>query len=367
MSGEMQQIEITDAVHADVVNAKIVIPGNRTHAKAMTEAERDALTGDDLFVGRTIFNTTAGRFEVYDGANWTTVNLSDATIDTDIDWAGHLIKNLGDPVAPDDVAKKLYVDLATTGLGVDYYLLDAADSGVPAYKQLTAAPPDLGEAYIEVTQNTAGDYEVGSWIAPANGVDRIGLGVYTINLQSEIVSGLESADIRFFFRLYERESGGTENLIVESTPSNIIGDTRENVVTSAILASDYVMAAGSRLVLKLYASWGDSKSATVRVYYQGNVKSRLAVPTEKEILDTLYAAITHASRHELGGPDEVSIDASQVGSGVLTVDRIPDLTRGKITDLFSSPFWDNIPDKPSVFPPETHTHDHGSLTGLDDD
>jgi len=194
------------------------------------------------------------------------------------------------------------------------------------------------------------------------------LGVYTINFQSEIVGG--GAKIRFFFRLYERESGGTENLIVESTPSNRIEKERENVVTSAVLTSDYVMAAGSRLVLKLYARWEENRSATVRVYYQGAVNSRFAVPTVKEILDTVYAAKLHASQHGLGGADELSLDASQIASGVLDLARIPNIdwthisgnfprvisdlissafSRSWISDFFSSPFWDNIPDKPKLY------------------
>jgi hypothetical protein len=32
--------------------------------------------------------------------------------------------------------------------------------------------------------------------------------------------------------------------------------------------------------------------------------------------------------------------------------------RGDITDFFASPFWDNIPDKPSTFPPSTHANTH---------
>jgi len=70
----------------------------------------------------------------------------------------------------------------------------------------------------------------------------------------------------------------------------------------------------------------------------------------------------HASSHGKGGSDEVSIDASQVTSGVFDTSRIPDLPRSKITDFFSSPFWDNIPDKPSTFPPEAHTHTRSEIT-----
>ncbi|RLG82356.1 MAG: hypothetical protein DRO40_07945, partial [Thermoprotei archaeon] len=42
--------------------------------------------------------------------------------------------------------------------------------------------------------------------------------------------------------------------------------------------------------------------------------------------------------------------------------RIASIVRNKISDFFSSPFWDNIPDKPSVFPPEAHTHDISEIS-----
>ncbi len=47
--------------------------------------------------------------------------------------------------------------------------------------------------------------------------------------------------------------------------------------------------------------------------------------------------------------------------------------RADVTDFWSSPFWDNIPDKPSEYPPEPHTHSpsdispQGSGSGLDAD
>ena len=87
-------------------------------------------------------------------------------------------------------------------------------------------------------------------------------------------------------------------------------------------------------------------------------------------------------------PEAHTHNASEITSGRLSLDRLPDgasgyvleaqgagsspawvnpngryapashsHSRGDITNFFSSPFWDNIPDKPSEFPPEAHTHD----------
>ena len=215
--------------------------------------------------------------------------LSTLPIDTDLDMGGFKITDLGEPVNPNDAPTRRYVDVATTGLGINYYFLDAADAEVPAYKQLSITPPELAEAYVETAQNSAGDYEIGSWIAPADSIPTLRLGVYTINFQAERIGG--NIDVRFFFRLYERDTLGTETLIAESSLSDIVTDRRD-VVTSLILASDHVMAAGSRLVLKIYVRFLSSgASTTVRLYYQGAVRSRLATPIAKEVLDTLYLSV----------------------------------------------------------------------------
>ncbi|MCD6130738.1 MAG: hypothetical protein J7J61_01345 [Candidatus Hydrothermae bacterium] len=218
--------------------------------------------------------------------------LKGLVIDVDKDWQGYRITNLGEPTDPNDAARKIYVDVATTGLGINYYLLDAADSEVSAYKQLSLTPPELSEAYVEYASNSAGDYEIASWIAPADGVPVLRLGVYTLHFQAERVSG--NIDVRFFFRLYERDSEGNETLIAESSLSDLVTDRRD-VVVSLILANDYIMSEGSRLVVKVYAHYLSSgSSTTIRLYYQGAVRSRLATPIAKEILDNIYASIVHS-------------------------------------------------------------------------
>ena len=242
--------------------------------------------------------------------------LSNLIIDADKDWGGHIIKNLGEPIDPHDAARKIYVDVATTGLGINYYLLDEADSEVPAYKKLSISPPELSETYVDVSQNSAGDYEIASWIAPADGIS-LKLGVYTLHFQAEKISG--NIDVRLFFRLYERDSGGSETLIAESYLSDLIGD-RRNVIVGLILAHDYEMAEGSRLVLKVFARYlSGGSSTTVRLYYQGAVRSRLAVPIAKEILDALYFSprvVTVTSNYIANYGDIVLVDAS---GGAVTV------------------------------------------------
>ena len=246
------------------------------------------------------------------------LKLSLLEIDVSKDWQGYLIKNIGEPVDPNDAARKRYVDIATTGLGINYYFLDAADTEVPAYKQLSITPPELAEAYVETAQNSAGDYEIGSWIAPADSIPTLRLGVFTTHFQAERIGG--NIDVRFFFRLYERDTLGTETLIAESSLSDIVTDRRD-VVTSLILASDHVMAAGSRLVLKIFVRFLSSgASTTVRLYYQGDVRSRLATPIAKEVLDTIYAArlrvVTVSSNYNANANEIVLADAS---AGAITV------------------------------------------------
>jgi len=242
--------------------------------------------------------------------------LSNLIIDIDKNWDNKLIKNLGEPIDPHDATRKIYVDVATTGLGINYYLLDAADSEVPAYKQLSLTPPELSEAYVETVQNSAGDYEIASWIAPTDGIS-LKLGVYTLHLQAEKISG--NIDVRLFFRLYERDSGGSETLIAESYLSDLIID-RRNVIVGLILAHDHEMAEGSRLVLKVFARYlSGGSSTTVRLYYQGAVRSRLAVPIAKEVLDALYFSpkvVTVTSNYIANYGDIVLVDAS---GGAVTV------------------------------------------------
>ncbi len=57
---------------------KIELGIERTHARYMTENERDALAGDDLFAGRIIYNTDEDRAEEYTGTAWQPIGFIEA-------------------------------------------------------------------------------------------------------------------------------------------------------------------------------------------------------------------------------------------------------------------------------------------------
>ena len=244
--------------------------------------------------------------------------LRGLVIDTDKDWQGYVIKNIGEPVDPNDAARKTYVDIASTGLGITLFLLDAADSEVPSYKSMSVEVPELSEVYVEKSSNSAGDVEIAGWIAPAD-FSVVKLGTITVYLQAERVSG--NIDVRLFFRLYERASDGTETLINESSLSDLVSE-RANLVISMVLPSDHKLAAGSRLVIKLYARYLSSgSSTTIRVYYQGNVRSRVTFPIAKEILDTLYVPYTGAKYDlDLGGKNISNVGSLSVSNQITVGD-----------------------------------------------
>jgi hypothetical protein len=138
---------------------------------------------------------------------------------------------------------------------------------------------------------------------------------------------------------------------------------------------------------------------SAHTHYRSDITDFWSSPFWTNIPDkpSTFPPSAHASSHASGGSDPVSLDASQITSGRLSLSRMPtsgianrvlvvrtanaDPTydqvdwntdiknkpstfppsahthyRSDITDFWSSPFWTNIPDKPSTFPPSAHTH-----------
>jgi len=221
-----------------------------------------------------------------------TPRLSRLVVDVDKDWGGHLIKNLGEPIDPNDMATKYYVDLTMSGINITYYMLNEQDPDVTAYKKTSTIPVDGTEQHIDVSGNSGDSVYVGGWITPADATPLVlPAGIIVMTMKAKRISG--SLRIYGYFELYERKSDGSEVLIGTSAESGKIRAVDMYAATLPLF-DNYYLESGSRIVIKAYIRFaGSGGTTTVRVFFEGNTASRLTLPTSKEILDTMYAEKTH--------------------------------------------------------------------------
>ena len=155
---------------------------------------------------------------------------------------------------------------------------------------------------------------------------------------------------------------------------------------------------------KWFVIWDDETKqlGAASAFSRSWISDLFSAPFWDNIPDKPFAGLGNEFSTDTSGNLQIAgLDASKIASGVLDVARIPDLDASKITsgvfdlaripnidwsrisgnfprdisdlissafsrswisDLFSAPFWDNIPDKPSTFPPEAHTHPRSDIT-----
>jgi len=100
----------------------------------------------------------------------------------------------------------------------------------------------------------------------------------------------------------------------------------------------------------LYASeWNEEHDNNMR----GERLINLGKPIKPTDALRLKEFLEHKSATPIDHPD-----------GSITDAKIKSVSRSKIFDFFSPPFWGNIPDKPDKFPPEPHKHDVSDIEGL---
>ena len=100
----------------------------------------------------------------------------------------------------------------------------------------------------------------------------------------------------------------------------------------------------------LYASeWNEEHDNDMR----GERLINLGKPIKPSDALRLQELLEHKSAIPIDHPD-----------GSITDAKIKSVSRSKIPDFFSPPFWSNIPDKPDKFPPEPHKHDVSDIEGL---
>jgi hypothetical protein len=241
---------------------------------------------------------------------------------------------------------KTYVDGAVASLGIRFYMLSTA-SGVETYYNTQITPSAGAESSVTATDPADNDFIAG-WISPASGSPtKLIAGVYDWDIFAE-KTGAGNKVFRIYWTLVERKADNSEVVIGTSADSNLLG-AKEKYIVPLTLSEDYTPTAGSRIVGKVYAHLESGVSAAnIILYSEGNSDSHWEIPTNKEILDTIYVPYSGAidnvdlGSHYIKGTSFVGMPLDPQGYMEYTLDGSDNITNvdwwdtsGKGTKLYT--------------------------------
>jgi len=213
-----------------------------------------------------------------------------------------------------------------TGTILNFFLSDdAADIGSYYYMY----PTESGNGYSELTSpslSTGDDQLLWAFVTEAGepGVEVLALGAYTTTL---FLKKTGNKDVRVYWKLFKRDTGGTETEILQSAVSDYLTADNSQYLISAYLNEDQVLDPTDRLVLKLYANVsGTGTDVTVTLTMEGDYDSRLTINVLSSAfnLDRLSdVTISSPSNDELLAYDSGSgkwINQTASEAGLLTAD-----------------------------------------------
>ena len=189
-----------------------------------------------------------------------------------------------------ELADKLYVDTAVSSLGMRFFALDDVDGDTGYY--LTSMDAS-SSATVTITKEGASDDDlIATWISPVGAsFTKLIEGIYNFQMYTARTAGNKT--VKIYWKLIEYKADTSEVVIATSPSSNEI-TTKRKVDIFCTLTTDYVPAVDSRIVGKVYADIsGTGTSTNVALYIEGDEGSHWEFPTDTEILDTLYAPLTH--------------------------------------------------------------------------
>ena len=164
-----------------------------------------------------------------------------------------------------------------TGTVLNVFLSDdAADIGSYYYMY----PDETGDGSTELTSpslSTGDDQLLWSFVTEAGepGINQLALGVYTATL---FLKKSGNKDVRVYWKLFKRDTGGTETEILQSAVSDYLTADNSQYLISGYLNEDQALDPTDRLVLKLYANVsGTGTDVTVTLMMEGDYDSRLAI------------------------------------------------------------------------------------------
>jgi len=164
-----------------------------------------------------------------------------------------------------------------TGAALNFFLSDDA-ADVESYYYMH--PTETGGTSVELTSpslTTGDDQLLWSFVTEAGqpGINQLALGVYTATL---FLKKTGNKDVRLYWKLFKRDTGGTETEILQSAVSDYLTADNSQYLISGYLNEDQALDPTDRLVFKLYANVsGTGTDVTVTLTMEGDYDSRLTI------------------------------------------------------------------------------------------
>jgi len=169
-----------------------------------------------------------------------------------------------------------YVNASLAAATLNLFFTDTASSEVSGYYEMLFT--ETGASSSSLTANSVSDGDLlWSFISPQFDVaDQLSAGLYVASLWTEQDS---NKTVTLTAKLYKRDSGGTETLLLEtSTSDEIQKNTKTQIIMSGFLENDEAISSTDRVVLKIYANVsGGGGAPNITIYMEGTDDSRIAV------------------------------------------------------------------------------------------
>lgn len=219
----------------------------------------------------------------------------------------------------DNFATKDYVDASLAATTLNLFFTDTASSEVSGYYEMPFT--ETGTSSSSLTKNSVSDGDLlWSFISPEFEIaDQLSAGLYVVSLWAEQDS---NKTVTLTAKLYKRNSGGTETLLLEtSTSDEIPKNTKTQIMMSGFLDNDEAITSTDRVVLKIYANVsGGGGAPNITIYMEGTDDSRIAVRIPTSVITSKifnadgdsYVEVTDEDKIHFytGGSERVTIDSN---------------------------------------------------------
>jgi len=202
-------------------------------------------------------------------------------------------------------------DISLIPVGLRHFFLTTDDP--TGYKQIQLNPDTFETASYDFSSVTDGQYLMG-WITPEGETpEKLLEGPHLLHIYAQKTAGTQS--IQFYYELYERDSGGTETLINQSSVSVEVPSETSPIAATLYPDALRTIAAGSRLVIKLFAKvTGSGGAPSITIYQSDTQRGFYQEPIDQERLDDRYTTDTEFISHTTDTNNPHQVTAEQAGA-----------------------------------------------------